>query len=166
MTGPCFVDANVFVYSIDPREPQKRGVAREWLQHLWNEGSGRTGVQALSEYFATVMRKFRDTVSAEVAWARTMRYAAWSPQPVDFELLQRGRELQQRFRLSWWDSLIVAAAQAQNCSVLLSEDFSDGAVFDGVTVRSPFTYAVREAAATYAASQQRPRYSRRPSAMR
>jgi predicted nucleic acid-binding protein len=36
--------------------------------------------------------------------------------------------VQQRYRLSWWDSLIVAAAQLQACSLLLSEDTANGAV--------------------------------------
>jgi len=64
--------------------------------------------------------------------------------------MQRGREIEQRHRLSWWDSLIVAAAAAQGCALLLSEDLQDGGVYAGVTVRSPFTLSVDEPAVTYA----------------
>jgi len=46
--------------------------------------------------------------------------------------------------LSWWDSLIVAAAQLQNCPLLLTEDLQDRAVYGGVTVRNPFTCGVSE----------------------
>jgi predicted nucleic acid-binding protein len=57
---------------------------------------------------------------------------------------------ERRYRLSWWESLIVGAAQAQNCPLLLSEDLQDGAVYGGVTVRNPFTLGVSEIAAEYA----------------
>jgi predicted nucleic acid-binding protein len=39
MTGPVFVDANVFLYARDEREPVKLPRARAWLDHLWREGS-------------------------------------------------------------------------------------------------------------------------------
>lgn len=70
--------------------------------------------------------------------------------------------IERRYRLSWWDSLIVAAAQTQDCALLLSEDLQDRAVYGGVTVRSPFKLAVSEAPASYTeipvvATQYRPR---------
>ena len=54
--------------------------------------------------------------------------------------------------MSWWDSLIVAAAQAQHCILLLTEDLQDRAVYGGVTVRNPFTLGVSEAAIEYTAA--------------
>jgi len=74
---------------------------------------------------------------------------AWNPVAADEALMQRGHENEQRYRLSWWDSLIVAAAQLQGCGVLLSEDFQDGHVYGGMTVRSPFTWSVNEPAPEY-----------------
>ncbi|HET6493222.1 MAG TPA: hypothetical protein VFG44_09625, partial [Burkholderiales bacterium] len=61
------------------------------------------------------------------------------------------RDIEQRYHLSWWDSMVVAAAQLQGCALLLTEDLQDGVVFGGMTVRSPFTLDVREPVATYAA---------------
>jgi predicted nucleic acid-binding protein len=46
--------------------------------------------------------------------------------------------VQERFRLSWYDSLIVAAAQHAGCSVLYSEDLQHGQQFGAVTVKDPF----------------------------
>jgi hypothetical protein len=87
---------------------------------------------------------------------------AWRPQPIDEALLQRAHEIEQRWRLSWWDSMVVGAAQLQDCALLLTEDLHDGAVFGGVTVRSPFTLAAEEAPGSYAVtpparSRHRPR---------
>ena len=53
-------------------------------------------------------------------------------------LLQRGHAVQQRYQLSWWDSLIVAAAEAADCATILSEDLSHEAQYFGITVKNPF----------------------------
>jgi predicted nucleic acid-binding protein len=151
MTGPCFVDANVLVYVRDARVSIKQTRAAEWMTQLWRERSGRTSMQALSEYYAVATRKLVPRIAAEEAWEDVRELFAWGPQPVDEVLLRRAREIEQRYRLSWWDSMIVGAAQLQDCALLLSEDFQDGAVFGGMTVRSPFTLDVREPAAAYAA---------------
>lgn len=77
------------------------------------------------------------------------------------ERTRESREIEQRYRLSWWDSTVVGAAQLQNCALLLTEDLQNGAVFGGVTVRSPFTLAVEESRAMYSlpstAQRHRPR---------
>jgi hypothetical protein len=75
---------------------------------------------------------------------------------VDQALLRRAREIELRCKLSWWDSMIVAAAQLQDCVLLLTEDLQDGAAFGALTVRSPFTLQVSEAAATYAVERRGP----------
>jgi predicted nucleic acid-binding protein len=151
MTGPCFVDANVFVYARDARDADKQTRAIEWIALLWRERSGRTSVQVLSEYYAVATRKLVPRIPGEEAWEDVRELFAWGPHAADEMLLRRAREIEQRWHLSWWDSMIVAAAQLQDCALLLSEDFQDGAVFGGVTVRSPFTLDVREPAAAYAA---------------
>lgn len=73
---------------------------------------------------------------------------------MDQALLRRAREIELRYKLSWWDSMIVAAAQLQECALLLTEDLQDGAVFGAATARSPFTPEVREAAARYTVERQ------------
>ena len=123
MTGPCFVDANVFVYSRDGREPAKRQRAEQWLDLLWRDRLGRTSTQALSEFYAVATRKLG--IASERAWQTAERYFAWNPRPVDEALLRRAREIELRFKISWWDSMIVAAAQLQDCVLLLTEDLQE-----------------------------------------
>jgi predicted nucleic acid-binding protein len=147
MTGPSFVDANVFLYTQDRRDLAKHKRAEEWLDALWRSARGRTSVQALSEFYAVSTRKLG--VPAAITWPEVARYFTWDPQPIDEELLRVAREVELRYKLSWWDSMIVAAAQLQECVLLLTEDLHDGAVFGTVTVRSPFSLDVREAEAKY-----------------
>ncbi|MBI2969978.1 MAG: hypothetical protein HYY36_04485 [Gammaproteobacteria bacterium] len=65
------------------------------------------------------------------------------------------REVERRWRLSWWDAMIVAAAQLQDCALLLTEDLQDRALFGNVTVRSPFTLPVGETPGTYSLGDAR-----------
>jgi len=151
MTALVFVDTNVLVYARDPRDPAKRATAAEWIRMLWAEKRGRTGAQLLSEYYDVITRKFPVPVRREDAWDDVQRFLAWNPQMVDTEILIKARAIEERYRLSWWDCLIVAAAQAQGCSLLLTEDLQDKANYGGVTVRNPFTLGVSEEHTAYAA---------------
>jgi len=150
MTAPVFVDANVLIYARDPGELAKQQRAQVWLAHLWREGIGRTSMQVLSDFYVNVTRKLAAPVAPESAWQELSTFLAWRPQPIDDALMRRAWEIEQRHRLSWWDSMVVGAAQLQGCELMLTEDLQDGTVFGGVMVRSPFTLDVREPAAAYA----------------
>lgn len=150
MSANVFVDTNVFVYARDAGEPAKQPRAAAWLEYLWRAQLGRTSVQVLSEYYVTMTRKLDARLAAADAWDDVLSLFAWRPWPIDAPLLERAREIVLRHKLSWWDSLIVAAAEAQGCSLLLSEDLQDGGVYGSVTVRSPFALEANEAAALYA----------------
>ncbi len=142
MIAPVFVDANVLVYLRDANEVAKQSRVADWMSRLWREQSGRTSMQVLSEFYVIATRKLRPALSRDVAWNDVKSLLAWQPQAIDEAMLQRAHEIEQRYRLSWWDSMVVAAAQLQDCAVLLTEDLQDGAAFGSVTVRSPFTLAV------------------------
>ena len=151
MTAAVFVDTNVFVYARDASEPAKRSVAIQWLEELWREHRGRTSTQVLSEYYFAVTGKLPRRLDREMAWSHVRDLLAWEPEEISRELLGIAREIEQRYETSWWDAMIVAAAQLQGCSILLSEDFQEGMIFGGVVVRNPFAARVAEQHVEYAA---------------
>ena len=138
MTGPVFVDTNVVVYRYDTRAPEKQSRADDWLKMLWERRSGRLSFQVLQECYATLTRKLKPAMATADAQRIVRALAAWRPVPVDLAVLERAWLLQGRFSLSWWDALIVAAAQASECKVLLTEDLQRDQEFDGVRVVNPF----------------------------
>ena len=146
MIEPVFVDSNVLLYVDDATDPHKRDRAREWISHLWDTGLGRLSTQVLSEFYVNA-RKFG--VSREKAWETVDSLLDWRPRAIDAELLRTAREIEKRHRLSWWDSMIVAAAQLEQCRVLLTEDLQDGVAIGSVIVRSPFTLKVEQPTAPY-----------------
>jgi predicted nucleic acid-binding protein len=151
MIAPVFVDTNIFVYARDPRYPLKMARAAEWLNLLWREQRGRTSAQVLSEYYSVVTRKAAVGVAPEVAWEYVRALMEWNPQQIDNALLARAHVIKGRHHLDWWDCLLVAAAQAQGCALLLTEDLQDKANYDGVTVCNPFLLSVAEEGSAYSA---------------
>lgn len=138
MTEPVFVDTNVFVCQSDASDSEKQARADRWCAALWRSRSGRVSVQVLLELYATLTRKLKAGIEPSEAREIVSEISAWRPIPVDLSVIRRAWSLEQRYSLSWWDSLIVAAAQVGQCTVLLTEDLQHGQVFDGVCVVNPF----------------------------
>jgi predicted nucleic acid-binding protein len=80
----------------------------------------------------------RDSLANE-ARAEVRDLLAWQPVIVDDAILEQGWKIQDRYRLSFWDSLIVAAARAASCRYLLTEDLQPDQDLDGVVVVDPFS---------------------------
>lgn len=138
MSDKVFVDTNILLYSRDTSEPAKQVIAAARLDELWENRMGRLSVQVLNEYFVNVTRILDPGLTEEEAWDDIEALAEWQPLPLDMAVLNRAYAVQQRYSLSWWDSMIVAAAEASGCSCILSEDLSDGANYFGIVVENPF----------------------------
>lgn len=161
MIERIFVDTNVFVYARDRSHRGKQLTATGVLEQLWREQAGRTSVQVLNELYVTLTRKLAHRISADDAWEIIEPLLAWDPQPIDRGLMQRAHDIERRYRISWWDSLIVAAALLQDCDVLLTEDLQVGMAFERLVIRNPFVVGVQESCAVYTRdvlpSRHRPR---------
>jgi predicted nucleic acid-binding protein len=138
MTASIFVDTNVLLYARDASEPLRQPVARRWIDSLWEQRTGRLSYQVLHEYYVAVTRKLKPGLMPEEARADVRDLLAWRPVPMDGPMLEDAWWLETRFGLSHWDALIVAAARAQGCRFLLTEDLSNGQDLDGIVVVSPF----------------------------
>jgi predicted nucleic acid-binding protein len=140
MTARVFVDTNVLVYARDRTDEEKNRVALAWLSALWDAHAGRLSWQVLQEYYVTVTRKLDFARDPALAREDVASLVTWRPIPLELGIIDAAWSIEDRFQLSWWDALIVAAAQAMDCTHLLTEDLQDGQVLDGVTVISPFTH--------------------------
>src|SRR5438552_2837893 len=133
-----FVDTNVLLYEWDAREPEKQARAMEWMRRLWESRRGRLSYQVLTEFYVTATRKLKPGMAPPAAQRIVRTLFAWSPVGTDHRSLERAWELQEAHELSWWDALIVAAAERVGCRYLLTEDLQDGATIGGVAVVDPF----------------------------
>ena len=140
-TLPYFVDTNVLVYARDVRDASKQEAAERWLRTLWAAHSGRVSVQVVSEYYRVVTEKLKPGLDRAEARADVYSLMVWRPLPVDRAVIEGAWIVQDRHGLSWWDSLIVSAAQMAGCAYLLTEDLEHERLFDGVRVIDPFRTA-------------------------
>ena len=131
-----FVDTNVLLYSADSADPRKQRDARLWLKTLWEQGAGSLSWQVLHEFYVNAVRKLR--VPSPNARATVEAFSSWQPIETGFGLIRRSWHWMDEAQLSYWDGLIVAAAEQAGCVWLLSEDFQAGRKFGLVTVVSPF----------------------------
>jgi predicted nucleic acid-binding protein len=144
MTGPVFVDTNVLFYARDASELVKQPLAMKWLARLWRERTGRLSWQVLNEFYVNVTRKLSPAMSPAAARVHVEMLTAWDPVPVDGKVIRAAWRLQDAYSLSWWDALIVAAAQVAGCAYLLTEDLSAGTKYGGVEVVNPFAVCPEE----------------------
>ncbi len=141
MTASIFVDTNILVYARDLGAGEKQVRAAEWMALAWHSGRGRLSVQVLQEFYVTLTRKLRPGLTPEEARADVRALLPWRPIEIDPVIMERAWGLQDRFQLSWWDALIVAAAHATRCRYLLTEDLQDGQDLDGLLVVNPFRHS-------------------------
>ncbi len=150
MSVRVFVDTNVLIYARDSSEPEKQPRAAQWIEELWRARAGRLSVQVLQEYYVGVTQKLDPGLEQAAARSDVRALAAWEPVVADVWLVEDAWDLQDRYSVSFWDALILAAAIRSSCGYLLSEVFQDGSVVDGVTVLNPFLHLAESVLASTA----------------
>jgi len=134
-----FIDTNIFVYSFDQTAPAKARVASQLIRKALTTQKGVISFQVAQEFFNVALRRFAhpmNTAEAEQYFTITLRplLTVHSSPALYLDALH----LQARHQLSWYDSLIIAAAQQAECGVLLTEDLQHGQNFGDVRVENPF----------------------------
>lgn len=135
MTGVVFVDTNILIYAHDRDAGQKRERAAQALERLWDGQTGRLSVQVLQEFYVTVTQKLATGRASAREIVRT--YAPWVHHPTTPETILRASEIAELSQLSFWDGLIVAAAEQAGAAQLYTEDLNAGQSIVGVKVVNP-----------------------------
>jgi predicted nucleic acid-binding protein len=138
MSDRFFLDTNVFVYEDTPTASTKRAIATRLIDRAFVSGKGVISFQIVQEYFSVAFRRFQPRMSFAEAQRKLDALAPLLAVHSSFSLYQRALDLSRRFSLSWYDSLIVAAALEANCRTLYTEDLQHGQVFDNLRVQNPF----------------------------
>jgi predicted nucleic acid-binding protein len=134
-----FLDTNIFVYTFDLQSPQKAGRAENLIAGALGSGMGVISYQVAQEFVAVARKPFQNPMTSEQIqryWLTTLRPLLTvhsSP-----GLFIRALDLARRDQLSWYDSLIVAAAIHADCQILYSEDMQHGRRFGDLIIENPF----------------------------
>ena len=139
MSAELFIDTNVFVYQLDTRDPRKHAIAERIIREALAGDNACISFQVVQECLNTVLRKAE--IALDAASARAYLDTVLTPlQQVDSSpaLYQRALDVHQRWRFSFYDSLIVAAALEAGCKRLLSEDLQHGQRIESLRIENPF----------------------------
>lgn len=136
MSVDVFVDTNILYYANTTSSDPRHARARDLIEPLWSEpGKAAISVQVLQELHVNLIRK--GGLDPLASWHRVSDYLAWKVIDNDRMLLTSAVEVQTRWQLSFWDSLIIAAAQRSRAPLLWSEDLADGQRVDDVQILNP-----------------------------
>ena len=133
-----FLDTNVAVYAYDAAEPAKQAVAQRLLKHGILEEDSVISVQVLGEFFNAVTRRIRHPMTVAEATSAIDSIKVLPVVDLDAQLVERAIETLRRYGISYWDALIIAAAERSGCKKLLTEDLNPGQRYHGIVVVNPF----------------------------
>ena len=131
-----FIDTNVVVYASDPSDSRKNELAVEILADAFDNDQYVISSQVLNEFVNTALSKLKksdEEVVGHLRLLKTMRVV-----PVSAEWLERAVEIRSRYDLQFYDSLLLAAAEALGCDKFLTEDLNDGQMYGSVKAVNPF----------------------------
>jgi predicted nucleic acid-binding protein len=136
MTVDSFLDTNIIVYAAAGRDGEelKRKLA---LKLIEKENFGLSA-QVLQEFYVTVVRKARIPLTPAAALKWIEQLEAFPCLPIDAGFVKIAAETAMRYRLSYWDGAIIAAAELLGAKILYTEDLNDGQLFGRVRVCNPF----------------------------
>ncbi|MBK1629686.1 hypothetical protein CKO31_02815 [Thiohalocapsa halophila] len=138
MSAEVFVDTNIWLYALvlNPGEEAKHRRAHELVASL---GRCTISTQVIAEVSVNLLKKAAMQETALVSVVEDF-YRSHHVQQMTLGCHRRASELRTRYRLSYWDSLILAAADEAGCAVCYSEDMQDGLrINQGLQVLNPFT---------------------------
>lgn len=140
-----FFDTNVLVYCFDSSAPQKQSRAKDLIAQALNTRQGVVSYQVVQEFCNVACKNQRLSLPLE----RILAYVKLVLQPMNQvapspDLLEAALGIRSESRFSFYDSLILAAAQAAKCASLYSEDMQHGQLVGGVRIVNPFLQVVNE----------------------
>jgi predicted nucleic acid-binding protein len=137
MSDRYFVDTNILMYAHDASAGTKHDRAKAVIEELWRARSGVVSTQILQELCVSLRRQAARPVDLKTAREIVTDYLSWGVHVNTGESILEALELEERYRISFWDALVIQAAEASGAAILYSEDLSDGQMYGTVRVVNP-----------------------------
>jgi len=132
-----FIDTNILVYSLDKFDTEKQEKCRKLLRSFTGDLRGVISTQVMQEFYVAATKKLgADALTVKDILHSFERFETIIITP---EIIKDAIDCSIINKLSFWDALIVAAAESAGCENLWTEDLNDGQVIRGVRVVNPLT---------------------------
>lgn len=137
MSDKYFVDTNILVYAHDLTAGVKHQRARALIEKLWNSGLGVLSTQVIQELCVSLRRKAGKPLGTGDVRKLIQDYLAWDVVVNDPTSALEALDIELQYKISFWDALIVYAAEKGGAKILYSEDLADGQRYGSVQVVNP-----------------------------
>jgi predicted nucleic acid-binding protein len=137
MSDKYFLDTNILVYAHDRSAGAKNKRARAVVEQLWRSGQGVLSTQVLQELCVNLRRKATRPLPIEETRRLIQDYLSWEVVVNSPESVVQALDLEARYRISFWDALILQAAEMAGATVLYSEDLAAGQSYGSIRVINP-----------------------------
>lgn len=138
MSDKVFFDTNILVYANDSAEPWKQKIARNLIKNALKVQSAVISIQVLNEFWVTVTQKIKTPLPESVAEKELELFELMEIVDLRLSIFQDALKMKKLFSLSFWDSLILSAANAANSKIVYSEDMQDGQIVSAMKIVNPF----------------------------
>jgi predicted nucleic acid-binding protein len=131
-----FIDTNLIVYTLDKSNVDKQERARNIIRKIVNVHQPVISTQVIKEFYVVAINKMK----ADPIIVKNILHNFRNMEIVtnDLELIEQAIDISVISQISFWDSLIIAAAEKANCEYIFSEDLNPGQTYRGVLVVNPF----------------------------
>ncbi len=137
MSDKFFVDTNILVYAHDRSAGVKHQRAQMLLEQLWNSGQGVLSTQVLQELCVNLRRKVSTPLPVEEVRLLIRDYATWEVVSNTPESILQALDIETRYMTSFWDALILQAAESAGASILYSEDLATAQHYGSIQIVNP-----------------------------
>ncbi len=138
MKGKAFIDTNILIYAHDLDAGYKNEISAEVVRNLWENRTGIISTQVLQEFYVNVTRKISSPLSKSKARGIIESYLVWHIELNGVKTILFASEIEERHQLSFWDSLIIAAAYNAKADKIFTEDLNHGQIIEGILIENPF----------------------------
>ena len=139
MNDKSFLDTNIFIYSFDHSQPEKQLISKKIINNGLSKSSSVISYQVVQEFINVATRKF----SIPLSMPDCHKYLSVVLEPLckifsSMDLYYQALEIMERWKYSYYDSLIISAAIKGDCSILYSEDLQNHQKIYDLTIVNPF----------------------------
>ncbi|MGD0759407.1 MAG: PIN domain-containing protein [Candidatus Sulfotelmatobacter sp.] len=137
MADKFFVDTNILIYAHDRSAGVKHQRARHAIESLWTTGQGVLSTQILQELCINLRRKLARPLPVDEVRRLIQDYLSWEIVVNSPEAVLQALEIEVRYKISFWDALVLQAAEQSGAAILYSEDLAAGQNYGPVQVMNP-----------------------------
>ncbi len=138
MKDKYFIDSNIIVYAHDHSEKKKYNISKKLILNGIMDENIVISTQVLSEFFVTVTKKIKKKLPVKTARKEINLLKSLQIIEIDIDLILLAIDISQKYKLSYWDSLIISAAKRSGATVIYTEDMNPGQIIESIKIINPF----------------------------